>query len=42
MAALESRGAGFDPEAFPAFLAAQPDLGTKWAPRYLRLVDALP
>ena len=28
--------------AFAAFLAAQPDLGTKWAPRYVRIVDALP
>jgi fatty-acyl-CoA synthase len=35
-------GAEFDAEAFGAFLAAQPDLGTKWAPRYVRVVDALP
>ncbi len=35
-------GTTFDPGAFEAFLAAQPDLGTKWAPRYLRLVAALP
>ena len=34
--------AGFDPVAFAAFLAAQPDLGTKWAPRYVRIVGALP
>jgi fatty-acyl-CoA synthase len=27
----------FDPEGFGGFLAAQPDLGTKWAPRYLRV-----
>ncbi|MCR6032812.1 AMP-binding protein [Nocardioides sp. zg-579] len=35
-------GAAFDPDAFAAFLAAQPDLGTTWVPRYLRPVDALP
>jgi fatty-acyl-CoA synthase len=32
----------FDPEAFAAFLSAQADLGTKWAPRYVRIVTALP
>jgi fatty-acyl-CoA synthase len=32
----------FDPEAFADFLAAQADLGTKWAPRYVRIVAALP
>ncbi|MQY02585.1 AMP-binding protein [Actinomadura macrotermitis] len=41
MAALELRG-GFDPAAFAAFLAAQPDLGTKWAPRFVRIVAAMP
>ena len=35
-------GSSFDPEEFAAFLAAQPDLGTKWVPRYLRLVESLP
>lgn len=35
-------GAVFDADAFADFLAAQPDLGTTWVPRYLRLVDALP
>ncbi|MDN4172188.1 AMP-binding protein [Nocardioides sp. SOB77] len=35
-------GAAFDADAFADFLAAQPDLGTKWVPRYLRLVEALP
>ncbi|MEU9839451.1 AMP-binding protein [Actinomadura sp. NPDC048032] len=35
-------GHAFDPSAFTAFLAAQPDLGTKWTPRYVRLVEALP
>jgi fatty-acyl-CoA synthase len=38
MAALELRpGATFDPTAFAAFLAAQPDMGTKWSPRYVRI-----
>jgi fatty-acyl-CoA synthase len=43
MAALELEpGVTFDPAAFTAFLAAQEDLGTKWAPRYVRVVGALP
>jgi fatty-acyl-CoA synthase len=43
MAALElEAGMTFDPEAFTAFLAAQEDLGTKWAPRFVRVVSALP
>jgi fatty-acyl-CoA synthase len=43
MAALElRRGAAFDPGAFTAFLKSQPDLGTKWAPSYVRVVDAIP
>ncbi|MFD0686765.1 AMP-binding protein [Actinomadura fibrosa] len=43
MAALELHdGAAFDPAAFAAFLAAQPDLGTKWAPRFVRIVRAMP
>ncbi|HTZ08041.1 MAG TPA: AMP-binding protein, partial [Acidimicrobiales bacterium] len=43
MAALELRpGASFDPEGFAAFLAAQGDLGTKWAPRFVRVCPALP
>jgi fatty-acyl-CoA synthase len=33
---------GFDPEAFERFLAAQPDLGTKWVPRFVRPVRSLP
>ncbi len=32
----------FDPGDFDAFLAAQPDLGTKWSPRFVRVVDAIP
>ena len=34
--------AGFDPEAFDRFLARQEDLGTKWAPRYVRIAEHLP
>ncbi|WP_328881430.1 long-chain-fatty-acid--CoA ligase [Streptomyces sp. NBC_00299] len=32
----------FDPEAFADFLAAQPDLGTKMAPRFVRVVERMP
>jgi len=43
MVALElTAGAAFDPVAFDAFLDSQRDLGTKWRPRYVRLVPALP
>ncbi len=43
MAAIQLRpGAAFDPEEFTGFVAAQEDLGTKWAPRFLRVSDALP
>jgi fatty-acyl-CoA synthase len=43
MAAVVMRdGAAFDPDAFGAFLAAQPDLGTKQAPRYVRVCADLP
>ena len=44
MAALEiSPGAGaFDPVAIGAFLGDQSDLGTKWAPKYVRLTHDLP
>lgn len=43
MAVFEMPDPGaFDPADFDAFLAAQPDLGTKWTPRYVRVVDALP
>jgi fatty-acyl-CoA synthase len=43
MAALElDDPARFDPAAFASFLDDQPDLGTKWTPRYLRLVGSLP
>ena len=43
MAALElASGVAFDPDTFSRFLAAQADLGTKWAPRFVRVVSALP
>ena len=43
MAAVElDAGAPFDPAAFASFLAEQPDLGTKWAPRFVRVVPAIP
>ncbi|MCX4236402.1 AMP-binding protein [Streptomyces ortus] len=32
----------FDPLAFEAFLRAQPDLGTKMAPRFVRVLDRMP
>jgi fatty-acyl-CoA synthase len=42
MAAIEmERDAEFDADAFGRFLAEQPDLGTKWAPRFVR-VTTLP
>jgi fatty-acyl-CoA synthase len=43
MAALElAPGMSFDPDEFTSFLVAQPDLGTKWAPRYVRIVEHMP
>jgi len=43
MAALElTPGAKLDPEAFAGFLRAQPDLGTKGAPTFLRVTERLP
>jgi len=43
MAALQLRaGAQFDPVAFEAFLAAQPDLGTKWTPDFVRVTEHMP
>jgi fatty-acyl-CoA synthase len=43
MAALELRaGKRFDPVEFAEFLRAQPDLGTKWAPKFVRIVAAMP
>jgi len=43
MAAIELEpGATFDPVAFATFLDEQRDLGTKWAPRYIRVTEHLP
>jgi fatty-acyl-CoA synthase len=43
MASVElDAGGAFDPDAFTAFLAEQPDLGTKWSPRFVRVVEAIP
>jgi fatty-acyl-CoA synthase len=43
MAAVELRpGASFDAAGFAEFLGAQGDLGTKWSPSYVRIVDAIP
>ena len=42
MAALEVPGGEFDPGAFGSFLGEQPDLGTKWAPRLVRITANLP
>jgi fatty-acyl-CoA synthase len=43
MAALEMEpGVRFDRDGFLEFLAAQHDLGTKWAPRYVRLIEHMP
>jgi len=43
MAALQLLpGESFDAERFASFLEEQPDLGTKWAPRLVRISEALP
>jgi len=43
MVTLELRpGTPFDPTDFDEFISEQPDLGTKWAPRYVRIADAMP
>jgi fatty-acyl-CoA synthase len=43
MAALQLRpGAQFGADEFARFLAAQDDLGTKWAPRFVRVCSELP
>jgi steroid-22-oyl-CoA synthetase len=43
MAAIELLpGTVLDPARFAAFLAGEPDLGTKWAPRFVRVVAHLP
>lgn len=43
MAALQlESGVRFDPQAFAGFLDRQADLGSKWAPRFVRIVDEVP
>ncbi len=42
MAAVVAGPDGFDGAGLAAFLDDQADLGTKWAPRYLRVTQALP
>lgn len=43
MAAVQLRpGTTFDAEEFGTFLASQSDLGTKWAPRFVRVCPDLP
>ncbi len=42
MAALEFSDGEFDPGAFGSFLGEQRDLGTKWAPRLVRVTTNLP
>ncbi|MET7298063.1 AMP-binding protein [Embleya sp. NPDC005575] len=43
MACVQVReGAVFDPREFAAFMAEQPDLGTKMAPTFVRVVDEVP
>ena len=43
MAAIElADDVAFDPVAFGEFLAAQPDLGSKWAPTFVRIVSEFP
>jgi len=39
---LLREGASFDPDGFVSFLAGEADLGTKWAPRFVRVTDELP
>jgi fatty-acyl-CoA synthase len=43
MAAIQMMsGAEFHPEEFRRFLQAQNDMGTKWAPTFVRVVAELP
>jgi len=43
MVAVETvPGRPFDPDAFAEWLGAQPDLGPKWVPRYVRVSPSLP
>ena len=43
MAAIQfANGVDFDPVACATFLTAQPELGPKWVPTYVRIVDEFP
>jgi fatty-acyl-CoA synthase len=43
MVALQlADGATFDPDELAAFLRDQPDLGTVWTPRYVRVSEQMP
>lgn len=43
MAAIQLEpGAGFDPEEFGRFCRSQPDMGTKWTPRFVRVMETMP
>lgn len=43
MAAIQLEpGASFDPAAFTEFCRTQPDMGTKWAPRFVRVMTEMP
>lgn len=42
MATLQVSADAFDPDLFQGFLVEQPDLGTKWAPRLVRVTQDLP
>ena len=43
MAAIELNAtATFDAAAFESFLAEQRDLGTKWSPRFVRIITQMP
>jgi len=35
-------GTTFDPQGFASFLAGSADMGTKWAPRYIRIATEVP
>ncbi len=39
---LLAPGRSFDPAAFDAFLTGEADLGTKWAPAFVRITEDLP
>src|ERR1019366_7394901 len=35
-------GKAFDPVGFSEYLTGESDMGTKWAPKYVRITDQLP